>query len=81
MLEPAPTVLKINFDYCVNVNVDEIIFDHPWIVRRLFELLAHEGRQQLRENVLVVMRALTEDAKESRLAIGQHDGMLERHGG
>jgi vacuolar-type H+-ATPase subunit H len=39
-LEPAPTVLKINFEYCVNVNVDAIIYDQQWITPRLFELLA-----------------------------------------
>lgn len=33
-LEPAPTVLKINFEYCVNVNVDSIIYDQAWIIPR-----------------------------------------------
>lgn len=33
-LEPAPTVLKINFEYCVNVNVDAIIYDQAWIIPR-----------------------------------------------
>lgn len=76
-LEPSPTVLKINFEYNINVNVDAIIYDHPWIIPRLFELLALEGRRQLRENILVVLRALAEDIKESRLVIGQFGGGLE----
>ena len=52
-LNSAPTVIKINFEYNINVNVDEIIFDQSWIVGRLFELLALETRQVLRENILV----------------------------
>jgi hypothetical protein len=74
-LERSPTVLNIKFEYCINVNVDRIIFDQSWIIGRLFDLLALEARQQLCENVLVVMRALTEDVPESRLAIGQHEGL------
>ena len=76
-LESSPTVLKINFEYTINVNVDAIIYDQAWIVPRLFDLLALEGRRKLRENVLVLMRALTEDVKESRLAFGQYAGGLE----
>ena len=55
-LERAPTVLNIKFEYCINVSVDQIIFDQSWIIKRLFDLLALEARHQLCENVLVVMR-------------------------
>ena len=39
-LESSPTMLNIKFEYCVNVNVDQVIYDQAWIVPRLFELLA-----------------------------------------
>ena len=36
-----------------------------------------EERKQLRENILVIMRALTEDVPESRLALGSFPGALD----